>query len=234
MEVEWVTPKVAVEWLVATHRTVPKRARGALIGGLACGQIAWSCRQWREIFTSDAGATFNASGGATDEEPHNGWPSDFWQIGLVADDVCWKNNCFVSYGTVTLLDAPSAVLRWLRSNGEAIACWSRYADNVTIRRCDVREVLGGSGWGSFIGNAPSRRRAKPRSRHYQDALIDLIRLVSQSNENPLTDQTTIMEALSDAFQNAGHDIPDRAEMVRLTRAIWKAITPADEGLPPTA
>lgn len=236
MENEFIIPQVAVSRLMKMHypgtkQGNAKRVRMALIGALRSGQIEWRCQRWREVFIGESGATFDANGGEILTEPKYGWPNDFWQSALAADKDFWRNNVFVSYGSVTMLTAPRKVQLWLGANDEAVADWTRSADEVTFNWNHVSELLDGAGWQVWVAEAHQPKSPPARSSHYVDALIQLI-AVAVHDPDAIRDR--LFESLHEAFDNSANarcKIPDEAELKRLAKKIRAAILPVDD-VPP--
>lgn len=236
MQNEFIFPQEAVSRLMKMHypgsrQGSARRVRMALIGALRCGQIEWRCERWQEVFIGESGATFDANGGEISAEPRNGWPSDFWQPALAADNDSWRNNVFVSYGAVTMLTAPYKVRLWLGANGEAAADWTRSADEVTFNWNHVSELLDGAGWQAWVAEAHQPKSPPARSSHYADALIQLI-AVAVHNPDAIRDR--LFESLHEAFDNSANarcKIPDDAQLKRLAKKIRAAIQPVEDEPP---
>lgn len=233
MQNEFIFPQEAVSRLMKMHYPGSKqgnarRVRMALIGALRCGQIEWRCGRWREVFIGESGATFDANGGEISVEPKYGWPSDFWQPALAADNDFWLNNVFVSYGTVTMLTASHKVRLWLGANGETLADWNRFADEVAFNWREVSELLSGPGWGAWMAQAHQPKSPPARSKHYEDALIQMI---SVAVHDPDAIRDRLFDSLHEAFDNSANavcKIPDEAELKRLTKKIRVAIRPVED------
>lgn len=196
--------------------------RMPLVRVLRAGVVDWQATGWSERFTADSGATFDAFGGFTSETPKYGWPADFWSDHLAAADGAWRDNSFISFGRVTLWDAPTGVLQWLRGNDEARARWCRMAQGVTIDWNQARKPLGGAGWKVWgVRNDESVSRS-PIAAHYRAALIELIRTALR--EPHRFESEPVSELLRDAFDLFAPDkIPDYREVERLAKHIETAI-----------
>jgi hypothetical protein len=202
--------------------------RMALIGALRSGQVDWRCAKWREIYTGESEATYDENGGVTSEMPKYGWPSDFWQPALAAENIFWRDNVFISYGNVTMLDAPYKVRLWMGRNNRALAKWTRYADDVEFNWNDVSELLGGPGWQAWALDAHHPKSPPARSSHYTEALIRLIG-IAILDPNSLRDR--LFEVVHESF-DLGGNIPDDADLKRLTKRIRAAIQPIENDPPP--
>jgi hypothetical protein len=235
VENEYITPQDAVSRLMKMHypgkkRGDAQRVRMALIGALRSGQIEWRCEKWREVFFGESGARFDANGGEILVEPKHGWPSDFWQPALAANNDYWRGNAFISYGAVTMLTAPYKVRLWLGANSEGMADWSRYADGVALNWGDARELLSGPAWRVWCAEAHQPKSPPARSSHYVDALI---RLIAVAVNDPDAIRNRLFDSLHDAFDTGNKDckIPDEAELKRIAARIRSALQPIE---PPPA
>lgn len=213
------TPANAVQRLMEIHKQrTPLRARMVLCGALRAGIVGWRAGGWREVLTAENGATFDAAGGWTDEEPKWGWPSDFWTPGIARDDPAWAANLFVSYGETSDGIAPAEIAAWINRNGGGRAQWARSAEGVLIDVEDVERNLSGPGWSTFANVPAQLARARPLPAHSEV----LIELIAEAVTNPALLMTDPHGAVRDAF--AGLTIsPDDADLARLGKAIREAI-----------
>ncbi len=220
---EPITPSEAVNRLLSIHysgrkKGAPVNARLNLIGALQFGQIEWECSTWREVYTSENGATYDEAGEETVDVPKFGYPADFWRAEIARDEASWRTSSFVVVDEMNSLTVPLRVAIWLGRNGFGLASRFRHAQEVRLDWAQAETVLGGTGWSAWRAEAMIPGPRRKQSEDYKTALM---RLIAVALHNPGAFKRPLFELVHDAFLTP----PDDAEIRRLAKQIAIHIAP---------